>query len=266
MKRQWKTGASVSSVKISTAIITLNEEDNILRALESVSWTDEVVVLDSGSSDQTIDICRDWGARVIAGKFDGYVALKNRAMRHTTGEWILSIDADEEVSPELRAEIEEIINSQEALDGYRMPRKNHYLGKWMRYCGWYPDYQLRLWKRGTGNWVGGSVHERVDVQGQVGRTDGALNHYTYNSLDEHVTRMNRYAGLHAKDRYMNGKRANALHLLFAPVLQFIKLYVLRLGFLGGMRGLMVSGMGSYYAYLKKARLIELQMNNESARK
>lgn len=256
----------MSDILISTAIITLNEEDNILRALESVSWTDEVVVIDTGSSDQTIDLCREWGARIIAGKFDGYVSSKNRAMRQTRGKWVLSLDADEEVTPELRAEIEQIIHDAAAKDGYRMPRKNHYLGRWVRHCGWYPDYQVRLWKQGSGRWVGGSVHERVEVDGEVGTTSAALNHFTYNSLDDHIIRMNKYATLHAKDRYASGKRANALHLFLTPFFQFIKLYFLRLGILDGMHGLMVSGMGTYYSYLKKAKLIELQMKEKKSRK
>jgi len=253
----------VSNVKISAAIIALNEESNILRALESVAWTDEVILVDSGSTDQTIDIARDWGARVIAAGFDGYVEAKNLALKYTSGQWVLSLDADEEVTPELRAEIETIVADEAAADGYRIPRRNHYLGKWMRWCGWYPDYQLRLWKRGTGRWVGGSVHERVDVNGEVGKTKAALNHFTYNSLNDHVARMNRYATLHAQDRFAAGKRATFLHLLLTPLLQFIKLYFLRLGMLGGMRGLMVSGMGSYYAYLKKAKLIELQLKEKA---
>lgn len=254
------------TVRISTAIITLNEEKNIVRAIESVSWTDEVVVLDQGSVDQTIDIARDMGARVVAGKFDGYVNAKNKAMRQTSGKWILSLDADEEVTPELRKEIEAIIDSDTPADGYKIPRRNHYLGRWIKHCGWYPDYQLRLWQRDKGEWSGGSVHESVRVDGEVSKTKGALNHYTYQSLDDHILRMNKYATLYARDRYKEGKRANSFHLFFTPALQFIKLYFLRLGMLDGLHGLMVSGMGSYYAYLKKAKLIELAMNEKAGRK
>lgn len=235
-----------------------------MRALESVAWTDEVVVVDSGSTDQTMDLCREWGARVIAGKFDGFVNSKNRALKYTRGEWVLSIDADEQVTPELRDEILKIIQDENALDGYRVPRRNHYLGKWVRHCGWYPDYQLRLWRRPRGKWVGGSVHERVDVEGSVGKTRSALNHFTYNSIDEHILRMNRYAGLHARDRFREGKRAHAIHLFLVPAIQFFRLYFLRLGILDGLHGLMVSGMGSYYAYLKKAKLIEIQMKQNQS--
>jgi (heptosyl)LPS beta-1,4-glucosyltransferase len=253
-----------NSVRISTAIITLNEEQNIIRALESVAWTDEVIVIDSGSSDQTVDICQEWGARVIAGKFDGYVRSKNRALRHTKGDWVLSIDADEEVTPELRKEIEQIIADDKAADGYRIPRKNHYLGKWVKHCGWYPDYQLRLWRRDSGQWVGGRVHERVNVNGEVRKTNAALNHFTYHTLEEHIIRMNKYAGLHANDRFDEGKRTSYISLLFAPLFQFIKLYLLRLGVFDGLHGLMVSSMGSYYAFLKKAKLIELQLKQKKS--
>lgn len=246
------------NTKISAVIIARDEEPNIGRALESLKWADEIIVLDTGSEDRTVEICRDSGARVEETTWSGYVEAKNQVAGMASCDWVLSLDADEEITPQLTQEIKEIVNGSKENAGYRIPRNNHYLGKRIRYCGWYPDLQLRLWKRGKGKWVGGRVHERVEVEGQVGETSSAMNHYTYGSIKEHIGTMEKYAGLQARDKFEAGKRTSAVSLFFTPPWQFFRLYILRLGFLDGASGLIVSAMGAFYAFLKKARLWELQ--------
>jgi glycosyltransferase involved in cell wall biosynthesis len=249
-------------VKISAVIIALNEEQNIQRALDSLSFCDEIIVVDSGSSDSTLQICQAAGAKVEQVEWRGYVDTKNYAASLAAGDWILSLDADEEVTDELRLELLEIASRTTAADGYRVPRKNHYLGRWIRHCGWYPDYQMRFWKSGKGKWQGGSVHESVTVDGQISQTKAALNHFTYASINEHLDRIKNYAGLHAADKYKAGKRVGYLTILLAAPFMFIKTYILRLGFLDGLHGLLVSAIGSFYYLLKKVRLWELQQQNK----
>lgn len=246
--------------RLSAVIIAKDEERNIARALASVAWAGEVVaVVDAESSDRTEALALGAGARVEVRPWRGYVATKNEAAALAAGDWILSIDADEEVTPELRGEIEAIVSSDEgAADGYRFPRRNHYWGRWIRHCGWYPDLQLRLWRRGRGRWVGGRVHERVEVQGRIGRTRAALNHFTYDSIGRHLRTMERYSDLSARDRFEAGRRTNALLLALTPPWQFFRSYILRGGILDGTPGLVVSALAAYYAFLKHARLWELQ--------
>lgn len=243
--------------RISAVIIARDEERVIGRAVDSVSWADEVIVLDSGSADATVEICRARGARVEQGEWRGFVETKNAAAALATGDWILSIDADETVTAELRAEISRIVAAADTCDGYRVPRRNYYLGRWIRHCGWYPDYQVRLWKRGKGRWTGGRVHESVAIEGRIGVTAAAIDHASYDSLDDHVRRMREYAALQAQDRFAAGMRAGYLSLIFSAPVQFLRLYLLRLGFLDGVHGLIVCAMGAHYAFLKKAKLWEL---------
>lgn len=250
-------------MSISAVIICRNEEHNIKRVLDSLAWVDEIVVLDGGSTDRTREICREAGARVERGEWRGYVETKNAAMKLACGEWILSLDADEEVTPGLKNEIIKLISGEGAKTGYRIPRRNHYRGRWIRHCGWYPDLQLRLWRNGKGTWTGGRVHESVSVDGPVGRTQAALNHFTYDSISEHLERLNKYSGLVAMDRYEAGKKAGVFGLLFSAPWQFFRLYFLRLGILDGIPGLIVSGLGAYYSFLKIAKLWEMQHSGDS---
>ncbi len=243
---------------ISAVLITKNEEANMERALHSVSFADEVIVLDGESNDRTVEICREAGARVEVKEWGGFVEQKNAAAKLASCEWVLSIDADEQVTPELREEIERVIALPGESAGFFVPRKNHYLGRWIRHCGWYPDYQLRLWRRGRGSWVGGRVHERVEVEGPAGHLKAALNHFSYTSIAGHLERINRYSELIALDKLERGEKAGLLGLLFAAPWHFFRLYILRGGILDGLPGLVVSAMGAHYAFLKKAKLWELQ--------
>lgn len=252
----------MDKLKISATIITLNEEKNISRALASLDWVDEIVVVDSGSKDATEKICREAGARFISIVWPGYVAAKNAALDAARGEWVISIDADEEVTPELKKEILDVIDHPDVAQGYRIPRKNHYLGKWVRRCGWYPDYQLRLWERGRGRWHGGRVHESVKVEGRVVPLEAAINHFSYESLSDHLKTIDKYTSLIARDKFEKGKGVNIFGLFFAAPLHFLKLYFLRGGILDGIRGLLVSVMGAHYNFLKKAKLWEMRQREK----
>ena len=250
-------------MKISATIITLNEEKNIARALKSLDWVDEIIVVDSGSTDATEKICKEAGAKFISVEWPGYVAAKNMALAAATGDWVLSIDADEEVTPELRDEILKEIKSPDVAQGYFVPRKNHYLGKWIKRCGWYPDYQLRFWERERGHWQGGRVHESVKVEGRVVPLNKAINHFSYESISAHLKTIDKYTDLIARDKFEKGKKVSFFGLFFAAPLHFLKLYVLRGGFLDGLRGLLVSAMGAHYNFLKKAKLWELRLREKN---
>ena len=243
---------------VSAVLVTKNEEHNIRRVLDSLNWVDEIIVVDSGSVDNTLKICREYEVRIEEVEWKGFTETKNIAMELADSDWILSLDADEEITPELKEELLALIESDDPLDGYRIPRKNHYLGKWIKYCGWYPDLQMRLWKYGKGRWMGGRVHESVFVDGSTGVTKAAMNHFSYNSIADHLERINKYSGLNARDKYESGKRCSFLNLLFVAPMQFVKVYLIRGGFLDGSRGLIVSVLGAFYAFQKKARLWELQ--------
>ena len=244
---------------ISVTIITFNEEENIRECLESVGWADEIVVVDSGSRDRTVHICREYTDRVFIEEWKGYGRQKNMALERATGKWVLSIDADERVTPGLREEIEEILKGRaQDMDGFYIPRKNLFLGRWIRHCGWYPDYTLRLFRKGKGRFVEREVHEAVSVDGKVGYLKNPLEHHTYRSIGDYLKRMDRYSTLSAREMMREGRGAGPLDLLIRPWLTFMKMYLLRLGFLEGYRGLILSILYSIYTFSKYAKLWEMK--------
>ena len=243
--------------KLSVTIITLNEARNIEAALASVSWADEVIVVDSGSRDDTVGIATRFGARVSQRDWPGYGAQKDHAASLATHEWVLSLDADERVTPELAAEIQEVLGHDPPCFGYRMPRTTRYLGQWLRTTDFYPDHQLRLYDRRTGRWSRASVHESVQVDGAVGTLRHDLRHHPYSDLAAHVRTINHYSTLAAAAQFARGRRAGVLDLLVRPPLAFARNYLLRLGCLQGVTGLVVSIMNAHYVFLKQVKLREL---------
>ena len=250
---------------ISATVITLNEEANIQGALESLQWADEIIVLDGGSRDATLEIARRYTARLLHRGWTGYVDQKNHAAEQARHDWILSLDADERLSPELIAEIQSLRQTGFACRGYRIPRVAFFLKRWIRHGDWYPDFQLRLYDRRYGRWQGGRVHESVKVQGEPGVLKGEIQHYTYRSLAEYLRRLEIYSALAACDYRDRGRRAGVLSLVGNPAAAFLKSYVLRRGFLDGAPGLMVALMGAVSVFFKYARLYELQLNSPKAR-
>jgi glycosyltransferase involved in cell wall biosynthesis len=242
--------------RVTVTVITRNESSNLAAALESVRWADEIVVVDSESTDDTVAIARRYTDRVVVRPWPGYVAQKNFAAAQATHDWILSLDADERVSPELAAEIQHVLTRPDAA-GYRIPRVTFHLGRWIRSTDWYPDYQLRLYDRRRAAWQGRYVHESVRAEGPVARLRHELQHYAYRDLAHHVQTMDRYTTLAARQLFEDGRRASWIDILIVPRLTFFRNYILRRGFRDGMTGLVISTMNAYYVALKFAKLREL---------
>lgn len=245
-------------MKLTVTVITRNEAAHIVAALQSVAWADEIVVVDSQSTDDTVALARAHATRVDVRDWPGYGAQKNHASEIAANDWILSIDADERVTPELAAEIRELLAGEPPARGYRIPRVTHYLGRWIRSTDWYPDYQLRLYDRRSGRWNGRRVHESVDLQGAPGRLHNELQHYAYRDIPHHLATIDRYTTLAAEQAFADGRRTSALAAFVHAKLAFLRNFILRHGFTDGSVGLVVSTLNSYYVFLKLAKLLELQ--------
>lgn len=243
---------------LSVAIITLDEEANIGPCLESVKWADEVVVCDSGSRDRTLEVAAGYGARTFRDDWLGFAAHKNLAVGRCTQPWILVLDADERVPPALRDEIEGILRSADAADGYRVGRKNFFVGAWIRHGGWYPDRSIRLFRSGRGRFLPRAVHEVAEVSGRVGVLQHPLEHYTYGSIGEFLRRTERYAALAAGELFAAGHRCRVVDLTLRPVWTFFRMYLVQRGFLDGWRGLLLAGLYASYTFAKYAQLWERQ--------
>lgn len=245
-------------VKISACIITRDEADRIGPCLASLDVADEIVVVDSGSTDRTREICRDHGARVLENEWPGHVAQKNHAVEHATYDWVLCVDADERLSDALRAAVRAFKATDPEHAGYALNRHTEYLGRWIDHCGWYPQWRVRLFDRRRGRWGGTNPHDRVEVDGATGRLDGDLEHHTYRSLRDHVRTIDNFTTIAARERHAAGKRFNPLAMLVGSAWRSFRIYVLRLGFLDGVPGLILAGMAGYYVFLKHAKLFELE--------
>ena len=244
--------------KLSVTIITYNEAQRIRPCLESIKWADEIIVIDSLSTDDTVKICLEYTSHVICHPWLGYGPQKNFALSKVQNEWVLSIDADERVSTELRKEIETVLSQKVRCAGYFMPRKSFFLGKWVRYGGWYPDYNLRLFRKTEGRFKDRMVHECLEIQGNAGYFKGPLEHDTYRSLEEYLERMQRYSTLEAQEMKKEGRAASGFDLIFRPPFTFLKMYILQQGFREGWRGFILAGLYSMYTFSKYAKLWEME--------
>jgi glycosyltransferase involved in cell wall biosynthesis len=242
---------------LSAVLITCDEEQNLPRALESVKFCDEVVVLDGGSRDRTRDLAAAAGARVETSiPWPGFVEQRNRAVAAASHDWVLAIDADERVTAELRDEIRAEAARGFAHAGYRIPRLAFYLGRWIRGTDWWPDPQLRLFDRRRGRWEGNLIHESVRVDGSVGRLRARMEHFSYDDISDHLATIDRYTTLWAEQAAQEGQRSGPLDPTFAAAWAFFRNYVVRRGVLLGEAGLTVSTLNSYYTYVKLAKLRE----------
>ena len=243
--------------RISAIIITFNEEDRIGETVSSLGFCDEVVVVDSGSSDRTGEIARQAGARVLRREWTGYSDQKNYASGQAVHDWVFSVDADERPSIELADEIVEWKRREpdKGVVGCSMPRLANYLGRWIRHSGWYPDRKIRLYARDHARWIGDFVHESLQVEGRVQRFRGDLLHFPYRTLDDHHERIDRYTVLAGAESRQNGRRFNPVRLIVAPPLYFLKSFLLRAGFLDGRYGLRLAYMGARYVFLKEFRIL-----------
>lgn len=241
-------------MRLSVIIITKNEEAAIERCLESVAWADEIIVLDSGSSDRTVEICLARGAKVtMTGDWPGFGPQKNYALSQVTGDWVFSLDADEWVSPPLAEEIRKRINEPDSLAGFEVPRLSSFCGRFMRHAGWWPDHVLRLFRSGQARFSEDQLHERVIADGPVGRLSGILLHESFSDLEDVLNKLNRYSTVGAAMLREKGRQGGLAAALGHGMWTFLKTYIFQAGFLDGREGFMLSvsnAEGAYYKYLK----------------
>lgn len=250
-------------MKISATIITFNEAENISDACRSVAWADEIIVVDSGSTDQTREIAEACGARVINRAWPGFAAQKQFALEQTANEWIFSLDADERVSDELRGSLTTLSGKpeKELADGYRISRRSYYQGRWIKGGGWYPDWQLRLFKKSLGRWEPRHIHESVkmDAEARVGKLSGDILHYSVkDSAHHHRMIGERYAPLAAQQMFEAGRHTSALRIASAAPAAFVESYLLKGGFRDGLAGLSIASFAAHHAFLKHLLLWEKQ--------
>lgn len=242
-------------MKVSVTVITRNEAAGIRSMLESVRWADETIVVDSHSTDDTAAIAREAGCRVLQNEFTGFAAQKNYAQSQALNNWILNLDADELCPAELAEEIQALPESGPA--GYFVPRMNYFQGRWIRHCGWYPDYKLRLYRRDAGEWKG-KVHESVHLAGATARLNNAVRHYTYKGFERYLSSVLMYSRLAAEQMVEEGRSAGALDLLLRPPAGFLKKYLLQSGFLDGRPGFVISALTAYGIFCRYSFLWEMR--------
>jgi len=248
----------MSKVPATATIIALNESGNIIDCITSVSFFDEVLVVDSGSTDDTVALARSAGANVLQNPWPGFGLQKQFALEHARNDWVFSIDADERVTEELKRSITALLATAPGNHGYVINRRNHFMGRRLRHGEGYPDWCLRLFNRRYGCWSSDPVHERVLLEGKVERLEGDLDHHSEESLEEYLRKQNNYTTLQAMHLQELGKKANPLKLITSPLIRFFKFYVLRLGFLDGVPGLVHILIGCFNSFSKYAKLREIQ--------
>ena len=239
-------------------VVTLNEEERLRACLESAAWADEIVVIDAESQDKTAQIAREFTDHVVVRPWSGFAEQKNFALERARGDWLLSLDADEMVSAALRLEIEGVLAGRgPSADAFAVPRRNVYWGRWVRHGGLYPDWQVRLLRRGRGRFVVRAVHESVAVQGPVARLAGHLEHRSYRDVGDFVARAERYATLAAEDWVRSGRPVRPVRdLALRPLGRFLSMYVVRAGFLDGGRGFLLAALYAYYVLMRSAKAWE----------
>ena len=250
-------------MKISVVIITYNEADRLEAALKSVrEVADEIVIVDRHSTDNTAKIAKKFTDRFYYRDWTNYADQKNFANSKAGMPWILSLDADERMSPSLRQEILELKKEDPSVSAFSMPRQASYLGRWIRHSGWYPDRKIRLFQKDKAHWEGAYVHESLEVEGEVKKLQGVLQHFTYRNISDHVRRLDTYAGLGAQKLYAEQKRCRWYHLLLLPFFGFLRAYVWKCGFLDGMAGFVIAIMQGYGIFIRYARLREIWKKGE----
>lgn len=244
--------------KLSVTIITKNEAANIAGAIASVAWADEIIVVDAESTDDTVAIAKRFTDRVEVRAWPGYIAQKNHAASLACHDWILSLDADERVTPALAGEIRKALDAAPPHAAFRIPRVTWHLGRWIRTTDWYPDHQTRLYDRRVAKWTGHYVHEGIAVNGSLGTLSNDLQHYAYRDIADHLETIDRYTTYAARQMHEGGRRAGLLQIAGHPPLAFLRNYIAHRGITDGVPGFIISAMNSYYVFLKFAKLWELQ--------
>lgn len=248
-------------MKLSAIIITKDEEANIERCLRSVQWVDEIIVVDSNSTDNTVAIARDFKAKVFHPEWKGFGPTKQYALDQATGDWILSIDADEEVSFTLKNEILHLLETEPPRDGYFVTRKTQFLGRWILHSGWYPDYVLRLFKKTSGRFTDALVHEKIVVEGPTGRLNNPLMHYSYPTLEDYIRKLDQYSTLGAEELFKAGKKCSSYCLALKPPLSFLRKFIFQKGWRDGWEGFLIAYLTSTGTLLKYAKLRSLYISS-----
>jgi glycosyltransferase involved in cell wall biosynthesis len=249
----------MTAMRLSVTVITKDEERNLARCLESVPFADEIVVVDCGSADRTVEIARRFTSRVIHHDWEGHVRQKQFAVDAAANDWILSLDADEVVSEPLRRLLEDLKTGRPDCDAYQVRRRVFYLGRWIDHSGWYPDKRIRLFDRRRARWGGVDPHDEVVCEGRVGALDGDLLHYSYRDLAHHLKQIDSYTTIMAREYWSAGRRARLIDLALRPPFAFFKSFVLQAGFLDGWRGLVIASLAGHYVLAKYAKLRELAL-------
>lgn len=245
-------------LKISACVTAGNEEDKIAQCLASLTWCDEIVVVDSFSKDRTFEISKQYTARVYQREWEGYIAQKNYIRGLAAHPWILFVDADEVVSPELREEITtEFDKGPGDVVAYQFPRLVYYLGKWIRHGEWYPDMKLRLFRKDRGHSAGQEPHDRVVVDGPIKTLSSPLYHFTYDDMTDHIHTLNRFSQISAKQKFAQGQRPSWADLMFRPLWRFFKCYFIKRGFMDGAQGYLIAVLTAFGVFIKYAKLFEL---------
>lgn len=251
-------------MKLSAVVITKNEERNIERCLSSLSFCQEIIVVDSNSTDRTVELSKKFTDKVFTKDWLGYVEQKNYAVGLASHDWVLSIDADEEVSESLKLELKKTLGENPIETAFLIPRKTIHSGQWIRYGGWYPNRLVRLFRKSQGSWKGGAVHEFWHTYGQIGNLNSDLNHYSFSSLSDQVARNNLYSSLGAKALLESNKSFSVWQLIINPITKFSETYFLKLGFRDGYRGFFISVSAAYSVFLKWAKLWELTQDGKES--
>lgn len=248
---------------VSAIVVCFNEETNIGDCLASLQWCDEIVVVDSFSTDRTVEICRQFTDRVIQRPWAGYRDQKAFAHSQATKDWVILVDSDERVTPELRGEIQRAL-SQDAgrYMGYQLPRLVYYLKRWWRRGGWYPDYDIRLFRRERATWGGSDPHEKIIVDGPVGRLRQPLHHFSYRNIDDHMQRINRFTTISSGELRKDRQRFRLGDALLRPAVRFFRSYILKRGFMEGFAGFYVAVSAAVYVFLKYAKLWEIELEEK----
>jgi len=254
---------STAQPTVSAIVVCFNEEKNIGACLESLRWCDEIVVVDSFSTDGTVEICRRYTDRVMQRAWAGYVDQKAYAVSQATKEWVLSVDADERVTAELREEIgRALARDRESYSGYALPRLVFYLRRWWWRGGWYPDYTLRLFRRDRATLGGSEPHDKVLVDGRVRRLRHPLHHFTYQDMEDHIQRINRFTSISSQELLKSGQHWRLADALLRPAGRFLRCYFLKRGFMEGFAGFYVAVTAAMYVFLKYAKLWELELEEK----
>lgn len=238
-------------------IITKNEERNISRCIESLTWADQILVYDSGSTDKTIEIAKNMGAKVIEASWEGFGPTKRKASESADFDWILSVDADEAIPTPLQKEIRDVINQSSEDIAYKVPRISFYLNRWIKHGGWYPDYQIRLFNRKKSGWNKEPIHEKVEAK-KVEALKNPMEHYVFKNIAHQVETNNRYSGLQAEKMHKEGKQFSYFHFLTKPYVKFIECYIFKLGLLDGWAGYLIARNAAYSVLLKWMKLKEIE--------